>query len=152
MLVAIALLAIGMLVVFDSFRLGAKWADDGPQAGYFPFYIGAILCVCGAALLVQAAVSRVGEGAVFVSWDALRQVLRVLVPALAYVLAVQIVGIYIASAVYIAFFMIWLGRYSVPLAVVIGVGVMAAFFLAFEVWFKVPLYKGLLDPLAFLGY
>ena len=24
--------------------------------------------------------------------------------------------------------------------------------LMFEVWFKVPLYKGPLDPLAFLGY
>jgi hypothetical protein len=28
----------------------------------------------------------------------------------------------------------------------------AVFFLMFEVWFKVPLYKGTLDPLRFLGY
>jgi len=27
-----------------------------------------------------------------------------------------------------------------------------AFFLMFEVWFKVPLAKGTLDPLSFLGY
>jgi hypothetical protein len=25
-------------------------------------------------------------------------------------------------------------------------------FLMFEVWFKVPLFKGTLDPLSFLGY
>ena len=37
-------------------------------------------------------------------------------------------------------------------AAAIGVGVMTFFFLMFEVWFKVPLYKGLLDPLGFLGY
>ena len=27
-----------------------------------------------------------------------------------------------------------------------------SFFLMFEVWFKVPLFKGDLDPLHFLGY
>ena len=37
-------------------------------------------------------------------------------------------------------------------AALIGVLVSAAFFAMFEVWFKVPLYKGSLDPLAFLGY
>ena len=34
----------------------------------------------------------------------------------------------------------------------VSIGVMVAFFLMFEVWFKVPLYKGTLDPLRFLGY
>ena len=48
--------------------------------------------------------------------------------------------------------MSWLGRYSVPVSAAVGVTVMTFFFLMFEVWFKVPLYKGLLDPLAFLGY
>jgi len=36
--------------------------------------------------------------------------------------------------------------------IILGVVVSAAFFAMFEVWFKVPLYKGTLDPLAFLGY
>ena len=37
---------------------------------------------------------------------------------------------------------------SIALALTISV----VFFLMFEVWFKVPLAKGWLDPLAFLGY
>ena len=28
----------------------------------------------------------------------------------------------------------------------------AIFFMMFEVWFKVPLFKGSLEPLSFLGY
>jgi hypothetical protein len=32
------------------------------------------------------------------------------------------------------------------------VAVSVAVFLMFEVWFKVPLYKGLYDPLHWLGY
>ena len=39
LVVAGLLFLLGAVVVFDSVRLGAKWADDGPQAGYFPFYV-----------------------------------------------------------------------------------------------------------------
>ena len=31
---------VGAIVVVDSYRLGSKWGSDGPQSGYFPFYIG----------------------------------------------------------------------------------------------------------------
>ena len=36
---------VGALVVFDSYRLGSRWGDDGPQSGYFPFYIGLLICI-----------------------------------------------------------------------------------------------------------
>jgi len=45
-----------------------------------------------------------------------------------------------------------LGKYPPAKSVLLGVIVSAAFFVMFEVWFKVPLYKGSLDPLHFLGY
>jgi hypothetical protein len=48
--------------------------------------------------------------------------------------------------------MVWLGRYSRLKSIAVGLGVNALFFMMFEVWFKVPLFKGALDPLAFLGY
>jgi hypothetical protein len=46
----------------------------------------------------------------------------------------------------------WLGKYSWVKSVAIGVIVSASIFAMFEIWFKVPLYKGAWDPLAFLGY
>lgn len=147
-----AILALGALVVFDSSRLGARWADDGPQAGYFPFYVGSILCICALVLLAHAAVGKVAGPRVFASGTQLHRVLQVLVPAAIYVLGIQLIGIYVASACYIAFFMRWLGRYAVSIALALGVGLMGAFFVMFEVWFKVPLYKGLWNPLSWLGY
>ena len=63
-----------------------------------------------------------------------------------YVFAMVFLGIYIASAIYIALFMIVLGKYSPLKSVVLGVVVMVFFFLMFEVWFKVPLYKGTPRP------
>jgi hypothetical protein len=161
--VALIIFAVGALVVVDSFRLGASWGDDGPQSGYFPFYIGLLLCLSAVATLAQVAFDewkRRGQfaGAVagrrrqFVSWPQLRQVFAVLVPALGYVLVVQLLGLYVASALYIALFMVWLGHYPWLRSVVIALSVSASLFAMFEIWFKVPLYKGTWDLLSGLGY
>ena len=45
---AIVIFFMGFFVIWDSWRLGAKWGSDGPEAGYFPFYIGLILCISSA--------------------------------------------------------------------------------------------------------
>jgi hypothetical protein len=162
--VALALIAFGGTVVFDSLRLGASWGSDGPQSGYFPFYIGALICLSAVAILAQLLIGewkareRGFEGAVarmrrqFVARPALKQVLSVLLPALVYVLCVQLVGIYVSSAVYIAVFMVWLGGYGWIRSAVVGLAVAVCAFLLFEVWFKVPLYKGLVNPLFWTGY
>jgi hypothetical protein len=161
--VALLLLGIGALVLVDSYRLGSKWGDDGPQSGYFPFYIGVLLCISSVATLAQVALAdwkQRGEfrGAIaerrgqFVAWGPLRLVLSVLLPAVVYVAGVQLIGIYVASAVYIAVFMRWLGKYPWPKSATVGVTVSIALFLMFEVWFKVPLYRGVYDPLAWLGF
>ncbi len=102
--------------------------------------------------MYQALFGKKRNTEIFVDSEQLRRVLSVLVPALVYILAVQFVGLYVASAVYIALFMIVLGKYSRIKSVIVGVLAMVLFFLMFEVWFKVPLFKGMLDPLRFLGY
>ena len=150
--VAGAIFLLGAVVVYDSVRLGWRWAADGPEAGYFPFYIGSIICICALGVLISVISGRQPVARVFVSWDSLKRVMQVLGPAAVFVLAIQVIGIYLASAAYIAIFMVWLGRYKVLLSATIGIVVMTFFFLMFEVWFKVPLYKGWWDPLGFLGY
>lgn len=151
--VALIFLLIGGMVVFDSFRLGASWGVDGPQAGYFPFYVGLIICISSLITLGQALFGRAGRsGKIFVEWSQLKLVLSVLLPAAVYLVGIQLIGIYLASAVYIATFMIWLGNYNWFKSIVLGVVVSVVGFLTFEVWFQVPLYKGVFDPLSFLGY
>jgi len=150
--VAALLFALGALVVFDSYRLGSKWGDDGPQSGYFPFYIGLLICASSAVILAKAVRDRTLAGTPFVYREQFKRVLTVLIPAALYVLLVKLLGLYVASAVYIAFFMIWLGRYPWWKGIAVGVAINAAFFVMFEVWFKVPLFKGEFDPLSFLGY
>jgi hypothetical protein len=150
--VAACLVLIGGVVMVEARRLGAGWTSDGPGSGYFPFYIGLILAVCGVAIVLQSLRARATDDEVFVDSVQLKRVLSVLLPSAVYVGVIMLLGLYVASALFIALFMIILGKYSVLKSVVIGVAVNVLFFAMFEIWFKVPLYKGAFDPLSFLGY
>lgn len=150
--VAALVVVFGLVVIFGSRKLGSGWTTDGPGAGYFPFYIGLILCISGAGTLYQALLGKKRNHDIFVDVEQIRRVLSVLIPAMFYVLAIQVFGIYLASAVYIAGFMIVLGKFSRLKSVLLGIAIAVFFFFLFEVWFKIPLYKGWLKPLDFLGY
>ncbi|HET8748978.1 MAG TPA: tripartite tricarboxylate transporter TctB family protein [Ramlibacter sp.] len=150
--VAALVLLMGVVIAVASWKLGAGWMSDGPGAGYFPFYIGMILCVSGAGTLYQALFGKKRNTEIFVDGEQIRRVLVVLIPAGVFVGAIQLLGMYVASAIYIAGFMIFLGKFSRVKSVLLALTMSAIFFAMFEVWFKVPLHKGLLDPLAFLGY
>jgi hypothetical protein len=150
--VAVILFVLGAIVIFESQRLGAEWTSDGPGSGYFPFYIGLILCISALGIFYQATFSKSRDTDTFATRQQVKQVASVLLPAAVYVFMITFLGIYIASAIYIALFMIILGKYPPIKSVLLGVAVNVYFFVMFEVWFKVPLYKGTLDPLAFLGY
>lgn len=150
--VATCLLALGAVVAFKSYALGAGWREDGPGPGYFPFYIGLLICIASVVVLVRAMLPASRDESVFVTHSQLRQVLTVLLPSLAFVLAVQFLGLYVGSMLFIAGFMVWIGRYGWLRSVLVGFAVAAVAFVMFEVWFKVPLFKGSLDPLRFLGY
>jgi len=145
--VAALFLAFGAVVVWDSRRLGAQWGSDGPQAGYFPFYIGAIICTASIINLFSAVAK--GSRDAFVEWGQLRLILVVLLPTLVYVALianpVYSLGIYVPSALFIAFFMRLLGKYGWAKIAAVSVGTMVAFFVMFEIWFKVPLPKGPLE-------
>lgn len=146
--IAVALLLMGAaaVVISDSLRLGMGWLEnEGPRAGYFPFYIGLILGCASAVNLVRAVLDRRAGDKTFTTKPALLQVFAVLIPLAIYVAAVAFIGIYVSSIVYMALFMWYFGKYTIWRGAIIGFAVSAIFFLMFEIWFLVPLPKGPLD-------
>ena len=141
----------GAVVVYDSLRIGAAWEADGPQAGYFPWLTGCALLLSGGFIIFTALKrwKEVGDE-IFVSWEDSKPVLSMLVPSIAYVGLIYVLGIYVSSAIFIAFFMIWKGRFGWLKTVLVSLSVPAALFALFEIWFLVPLPKGPLERL--LGY
>jgi putative tricarboxylic transport membrane protein len=143
--VAVFFFLLGAIVIFDSVRLGAQWGADGPQAGYFPFYLGAIICASSTITFVTGLLRRTDKNIAFVEVGQLKLVLSVLVPSAVYVGLIGGLGIYVASALFVAFFMRWLGKYPWWKVAAVSIGNSVVFFLIFEMWFLVPLPKGPLE-------
>ena len=148
--VAVLIFALGALVAWDSHRLGSSWASDGPEAGYFPFFIGLVICFCSAVVFVQSLLKVKTDHTAFVTVEQLKQVMVILGPSTAYVLGVQLIGLYVSSAIFIFLFMKVAGKYSWLRSLFVSVAVSVISFVLFEIWFKIPLPKGPLENL--LGF
>jgi uncharacterized membrane protein len=145
---ASVLIFLGGVVLFDAVRIGFGWGPDGPRSGFFPFWLALIMVIVCGVILVQAALDHRGKS--FVSREQLNSVLKVLWPATAAVALMHFVGLYVASALYIGFYMRWVGRHSWVAVVAIALGIPIVSFLVFEKWFLVPMPKGPLEQ--WLGY
>ena len=86
----------------------------------------------------------------FVDRAKLAPVLKVLWPALAAVALMQAIGLYVSSAIYLGFYMRWVGRHSWVAVIVLSIGFPLATFVIFERWFLVPMPKGPLE--SWLGF
>ena len=151
---ALAMAAIGAGAIWDSLRIGAGWGADGPQSGTFPLWIGLLLVLASLGTLARAVRPAAGQAeggaAMFVTWPQLRLVLSVLLPTVAYVAAIPFTGIYLASAVLVAWFMLRLGGFRWWSAVPAGIATAVVTFVVFEIWFLVALPKGPVET--WLGY
>src|SRR5262245_58184326 len=147
MVVAILLIALGALTMYDSYGIGIGW-ESGPQSGYFPFYVGLLLSLASAVSLVQAAMA--GSSETFVDWPSFKRVLTVLLPATVFVAAIPYLGLYVARAPVIAAFMTFIGKYQFWKGLAVGAAVSVAFFLIFQKWFLIQLPIGPLERA--LGY
>ena len=135
--------AFGLVVIFGSMKAGINWGAEGPRAGFFPFYVGATIVIASGINLWHA--QRDDDGRLFAEWGQLRQVMSVAVPTGIYVGSIPFIGLYVASTVFIAWFMRWLGGYRWLTVLAVSIGTPVLTYLVFERWFLVPLPKGPLE-------
>ena len=148
--VALALMVVAAVVMVSSYRLGSGWAKDvGPDSGYFPFYVALFMFIASGVTLIQQLLVRSTEGS-FIAHGEMVMVFTILIPMTIFVVLSLYIGIYISTFLFISFFMMWHGRYSLYKTLPIAVAVPVALFVIFEIWFLVPLPKGPFE--AWLGY
>ena len=148
LITASILILLGALVIVDAMRLGVGWGIDGPKSGFFPFWLALIMVTCCAIIMAQQA--RKAIRSAFIDPGKLSPVLKVLWPAILAVALMQWLGLYVASALYLGFYMRWVGRHSWAAVISLAFGIPLGTFLIFERWFYVPMPKGPLE--AWLGY
>lgn len=151
---AAVLMLLGAIVIYDALRIGAGWGSEGPQSGFFPFWLATLLAIVGIALFVQALRSQSKEP--FVTRDQFMPVLKVLGPLAGFVVLTDPpgpwsgLGLYVAAGLYLGFYMRWVGRHDWRTVVAFATIVPVITFLIFETWFLVPMPKGPVE--AWFGY
>ncbi|MFA6965147.1 tripartite tricarboxylate transporter TctB family protein [Bosea sp. (in: a-proteobacteria)] len=146
-IVALVLIGLAAVVLYDSYGRGAGW-DNGPENGFFPARVGWIFLAASLFILVQSL--RSPQDGVFVTYEQLGQVTRVLGPLILFVALIQPLGLYVASSVFILVFMSIVATSRWWSIVLTAILVPLACFWVFELQFRVPLPKGPLETA--LGY
>ena len=141
--VTLLIALFGVIVIAGSVKAGINWGAEGPRAGFFPFYVGIIIVAASAVNLWSGL--REDDTSLFAEWGQLRQVLSVVIPTAIYVGVMPFTGLYVASIVFIGWFMRWLGKYSWLTVAAVAIGMPVIAYLIFERWFLVPLPKGPLE-------
>jgi putative tricarboxylic transport membrane protein len=148
--VSLLLLALAVVLAWDNWRTGASWDSTGPEPGYFPFYLSVILG--GASLYGIGAALLSNKEAVetFVTRAQLRRVMAVFLPTLLFCIAMQVLGIYVASFLLIAGFMRIVGKIALWKSLLTAFLFSAVMFVTFDLVFDVIMPKGPLE--AAFGY
>ena len=147
--VSLLLMALALTLGYDNWRTGIAWDSTGPQSGYFPFYLSVILAGASLYGLVAALLSKEASET-FVTRAQLRRVMAVFVPTLLFCLAMQFLGLYVASFLLIAAFMRLVGRIALWKSLLTAFLFTAIMFVTFDIAFDVIMPKGPLE--AAFGY
>ncbi len=141
----VLLFALAVVLGYDNWRTGASWDSTGPQAGYFPFYLSIILA--GATLFGFVSVLLKSDAGIetFVTRSQLRRVMQVFVPTLLFCLAMQWLGLYVASFLLISLFMVFVGKIAWWKSLLTAFIFVAIMFGTFDIAFDVIMPKGPLE-------
>lgn len=137
------MILLGFVTIYGSLQAGTGWGAEGPKSGFFPFWVGTIVVGTSTWNLIRAYLAP--DKGQFAQWHQIGQVGKVMLPMAVYVGAIPFVGIYVSSALLIAGFMRWIGRYGWPPTLLISIALPVLIYFTFEKWFLVPLPKGPLE-------
>jgi hypothetical protein len=137
----------GAVVAWGAREYGVGWSPSGPEPGTFPFYIGLIVALASLANMAMAAGASQLAGRPFMTGDQARRIAGFVGPILVFVVLSLLLGLYVATALYIGAVMLVQGRYPLWHALLVAVGLPLALYLLLEKGFRVPLLKGPLEAL-----
>jgi hypothetical protein len=136
---------LGLAAVIGALEFGIGWGDAGPESGTFPFYMGLLVVAASIGTMIQATVGRKGLQAVFLHRAEAMRVASFFLPMAAFVVVSLLLGLYVATAFYLAFVMRVQGNYRLVVSIASGIAAAVIFYVVLEVAFQVPLLKGPLE-------
>jgi putative tricarboxylic transport membrane protein len=143
--VSLAFVLLGIIVIADSVRLGFMWGRSGPESGFFPFYLGAGVVIASLIVLFNAVnqYRKQGEGKPLMPPGALKPILWVVIPSTAMVMVTELVGLHIAAALFLGFYMRAVGKIGWTTTLLVSIIAPLSLYITFDKLFLIPLPQGL---------
>lgn len=137
-----AFITLGLFGLWEGYRLGAGWGDTGPQAGFFPFVLSALMLLGGLWAAIQAWVTA-DPRPYFEDPQEIKDLLKVGIPIVLAIAAVPWLGVYLMSGIYLFLFALWYGRHPWWLALGVGVAFPVLMFFALQVGFHISMPRSI---------
>ena len=118
---ALLTMAFGATVILGALEFSIGWGEIGPEAGYFPFRIGTIMVLASLVNFALAVVRGRSLGGSFLTREEGRRLATFALPILGFVGIAMLLGLYVASAIYLLFTVSLVARHRLP--VTLGVSV-----------------------------
>jgi len=143
--VGFGMMLVGLIAFGDAIRLGFGWGISGPEAGFFPFYMGLGILICTLFIVVKAIKTyrKDGPGKPLIQAGGLIQILWILIPAIGVFLLTELIGLHLATIFYLAFNIRVLGKMSWVKVILLSVLVPLSMYIVFDKVFLIPLPLGL---------
>src|SRR3954464_1700816 len=141
--------AFGAAVVVSSLENGIGWSSAGVESGTFPFITGLIIAASSIYNVATAGVMR-GSRARVIGWGDLKKISALFLPAVVFVAAIPLLGMHVASAIYIFAVLVPQHHVSTARALVIAAVTAVSLCAMFDWAFQVTLPRGVLG--AALGF
>jgi putative tricarboxylic transport membrane protein len=141
---AALLLAFSVAFATGALKQYQWWGSGGPGPAFMPFWLGLVMAALALGMLIRSLKDKNPGAAWFPRGEGLRDILVVLGVTTLFVALLNVLGMVIGTALYLAVLVRYLGKH--PWWMTGAVAVAAAFFnwLVFVHWLHVPFPEGML--------
>ena len=137
-----ALLALAVGFSAGALKEYTYWGENGPGSAFLPFWLGVVMAVLAAMLLVGALRSADPGPAWLPSGTGLRRLALVIAATAAFVALLNVIGMTIGTVLFLVVLMRFLDRQSWPVTIGVALAVAALNYVVFTRWLHVPLPTG----------
>ena len=136
-----------LLVLALAFSAGALghytyWGPNGPGPAFLPFWLGLAMAVLAALMLAGALRSRDPGAAWLPGAGGLKRLALVLGATVAFVALMSVLGMALATVLFLVTLMRRLDRVAWPLTLAVALAVAGVNYLVFTYWLRVPFPVG----------
>ncbi|HEV3010640.1 MAG TPA: tripartite tricarboxylate transporter TctB family protein [Burkholderiales bacterium] len=140
---AALLLALSVAFSAGALKYYSWWGSGGPGSAFLPFWLGIVMALLALMLLVRSLKEKNPGEAWLPRGEGLRNMVVVLGATVLFVALLNVLGMVLGTALYLAGLIWYLGRHRWWVTVAIAVAAAGFNWLVFVHWLRVPFPEGM---------